>query len=213
MKKFFTHKFLPIISIFILVLFTFFTNSFCASNNLVYHVSTTDEDIILPNWVTDYPYYFISFQASNKYNCRLNAIFSSTPFTITKKSILDDYYVFSYTDGFSCGVGGSGGAPFQLYIDDTLITKELSTGSVDVDINFIDFDNCISSHDIYDIEGNLVFQGAPLPTHLAQVVEQGKPKEVMKEVLGILPVMMIILVSLIAFSIGLRHLFKLLRNC
>lgn len=69
---------------------------------------------------------------------------------------------------------------------------------------------CGSNYDIYDDSNNLVFQGAPQATHLAQIVEQAKPEKTMEEIVGILPVVLITLVSLIALWKGLQAISRIL---
>ena len=71
-----------------------------------------------------------------------------------------------------------------------------------------------TSHDILDSNGNVVFQVARQPVEetsqvvLAEIVENQEANKVMEEILGILPVIIIVLVSLI----GLRKSFSFLKN-
>lgn len=68
----------------------------------------------------------------------------------------------------------------------------------------------LTTKDIYDQNGDVVFQKAPQATHLAQVVEQAKPEKTMEEIVGILPVVLITLISLIALWKGLQAISRIL---
>lgn len=68
----------------------------------------------------------------------------------------------------------------------------------------------LTTKDIYDQNGDVVFQKAPQATHLAQVVEQAKPEKTMEEIVGILPVVLITLISLIALWKGLQAILRIL---
>lgn len=73
-----------------------------------------------------------------------------------------------------------------------------------------------STLDIYDGSDNLLFQRASQPTvetqgTLAKIVEEQETEKVMEEILGILPIVIVVIVSLIAirkaiaFLVGLLH--------
>lgn len=68
----------------------------------------------------------------------------------------------------------------------------------------------LTTKDICDQNGDVVFQKAPQATHLAQVVEQAKPEKTMEEIVGILPVVLITLISLIALWKGLQAILRIL---
>ena len=70
-----------------------------------------------------------------------------------------------------------------------------------------------TNNPILDSDGSLVFQGAPLTTTvLPEIMEQVEMKEVTAEILGVLPIVLIILVSLIAFWKGLSLLSRILHK-
>lgn len=58
----------------------------------------------------------------------------------------------------------------------------------------------------------VVFQGAPQGTQLAQIVEQAETKKTLAEVLVIVPVILVIIVGLIGLRKALAFLQKLLRQ-
>lgn len=71
--------------------------------------------------------------------------------------------------------------------------------------------NCVyTSHKIYDNLGNLVFRG-PVPP-LVKAAEGIVPEEVMKETIGLLPLLIPFLVGLVGFWKGLRFLLQILRK-
>lgn len=74
--------------------------------------------------------------------------------------------------------------------------------------------NIYSSHDVLDSSGNVVFQKASQPVQgtLAKIVEKQETNKVMEEILGILPVIIVVLVGLIAIRKAIAFLAHLLHQ-
>lgn len=220
------NKFYMIIPVllFVVLLFTMTTGSFAATKDIIVtdrdnnsYTFTLSDELMTPKYF--YVYYYKSTKEYRMdvlgYYCsdyELRVSYFSSNGSIHK--------TFVFADGLEHELkyyetkGMSYHSPFQTEIDkfnkltlnDLTIRQTSSAGSTYFDLGSFMYSNT----DIKDVDGSLVFQGAPQATHLAQIVEQAKPEKTMEEIVGILPVVLITLVSLIALWKGLQAILRIL---
>ena len=139
------------------------------------------------------PFYFAS-SGDDYYNVRnsVNTTFYFETFDYRYPSILQGLTTKTLSD-YSNSSSDTG-----LYVGGFQLTSD--------SILFLNFD-------IYDFnnQDELVFQGAPQPTLLAGIVEQQEMKP-LQEILGILPVVIVVLVSLIAIRKGILFLMARMKK-
>ena len=99
---------------------------------------------------------------------------------------------------------------YTYAVSDWVYTKIVEVRSSQVNMDSAYY----SSVDINDSNGEVVFRKAPQGQGtLAQIVEQTKPQEkTLAEVVGILPIVIVVIVSLIGCLKALRMLLALLKN-
>lgn len=191
--------------IFFILLLTFlFLITFFTSNTKAYTVNNIDfGDVPLPD---DIPVAYVLYQTN--YGGDRSYALVYAPISDFSKIMLKELSV-GYCLEFYSKDGNSTVSIKRCYFNP-------STSSWDVpeDINKgFGFSKALSSnYDIFDNSGNVFFQKAPLLTKMAQVVQESKPEETLKEIVGILPLILVVVVSLIGLHKALSMLFRLLRQ-
>lgn len=72
---------------------------------------------------------------------------------------------------------------------------------------------CISNHDVVDKDtGKTVFQKAKEPTQLTIIAKSMDFLAVIKEILGILPMILVVLIGLLALMKAIREIFRMLQK-
>ena len=212
------NKLIIILSIFVLLITTF-TN--------VFSYSTTVDDTVLPDysdiisnykyWVLlrhqlwDYTYYYLYCTNDNNFivwissSGNANLVVSNSSNTSYLNSFCFDGYKYS-SSTWQQDINSEGNGKFKIISFDKNITS----------LNQID--NIIYSNaDIYDNTGSVFFQQTPLevtPTMtLVEILEQEKEQvATLKEVLQILPLIIVVVVCLVGLRKALKILLELLRN-
>ena len=126
------------------------------------------------------------------------------------------YPLYYYADGSTAYLKSSKNQDYLYYIsDDSMSTwGEVRNGTLNnsnlasrIDENY---SILFSSYDIKDIDDNVVFPG-PVPP-LVKAAEGIAPEEVMKETIGLLPLLIPFLVGLVGFWKGWQFLLRILRK-
>lgn len=215
-NNFFTHKFLPIIGVFLLVAFSLCTSCFASS------VSYNDELVELPSFFDDY-YYFIYFKCTydssiEQYGYSYIYCFSHNPIFVSdvngRKQLTGENCSYNCS-GNSGSNWTSSSTPFQSFINSIPEPTRFSGG---VWINSVDYDNGIilCNHDIKDVNGNVVFQVAPQVEEVPKVelmkatqVEE-IPQQIVAVVMIVLPIFLAIFgVLLVLYLIKSKNLLQL----
>lgn len=216
------NKFYMIIPVllFVVLLFTMTTGSFAATKDIIVtdrdnnsYTFTLSDELMTPKYF--YVYYYKSTKDYRMdvlgYYCsdyELRVSYFSSNGSIHK--------TFVFADGLKHELkyyetkGMSYASPFQTEIDkfnkltlnDLTIRQTSSSGSTYFDLGSFMYSNT----DVKDVDGSLVFQGAPqVPEITKALVEQTKQVGMspMEQIKTILPVVLITIVSLIAFWKGL----------
>lgn len=199
-NKFFTHRFLPILSVFLFVAFVF-TSSVFASSDL----SANNGNIYtLPDFTDEmkqYPNYLI-FVENN--GALFNLVF-----------LVDDNGYF-YND--STGIHSYGRLLLCSSTGDNYYNSryEVSSGTIaKIGQPITSSSVFISSVDIYkDVNKNeIFFQKPPIPA-LVEIMKQEKAEmKTIQEILGILPLILVVVVSFLGLRKALSWLLTLLRHC
>lgn len=72
---------------------------------------------------------------------------------------------------------------------------------------------CISNHDVVDKDtGKTVFQKAKEPTQLTTIAKSMDFLAVIKEILGILPMILVVLIGLLALMKAIKEIFRMLQK-
>lgn len=201
MKNFLTHKFLPIMAVFMLVIFTLCTSCFA-----IEITNSNNEKITLPEFdslleSTGYSHYFIVKSSGGVYplDCYFLYLFNNCSYN-SSTSTFSCYGNFYTCDG-----------DFTRWsLCNSNKSNSISPSGVGASTNYSIY---ITDSDIYDTEGNLVFQVAPQATQLAQIVEQAETEKTVGEIVAILPLILVILVSFLGLRKALSWLSALLRRC
>ena len=172
---------------------------------------TTDDDVShsisdLPFNIEEYPYFFIMVQPVNDYYLYY-ITFSSNPF-IANASGTSIWNTSSH-HRVSFNYSNSGG--YGSVIDESAARE--GNGSYSVNNSYSYF----YSHDVLDSDGNVVFQKASQPTvdtqgTLAKIVEEQETEKVMEEIVGILPIVIVVIVSLIAIRKAIQWIRQTLKQ-
>lgn len=206
-------KVLPCILITMFVFMCFSSNVFATSTG-----SFTNSDGITVNYTTndvfDTEYYFMAYAYITGGVTFVYYYISYVPF------ILDGYYL-TYA-------GAHGYDHFSPYSYDVTVdwsSLSIENYSLSATPHKWKIPDCTSgrlvysNHDITDSSGNVVFQVAPqeetqeeLETMLTSTMKSVDFSQVMTELLGILPIVLLTLILLIALMKAIRLLFRVLRQ-
>lgn len=197
MKNILNNKFILIFLLTIVTIFSFVSNVFAVTN-----FSVDDNSFNLPNWFNNYNYfYFVRDMGDGDYT--ISFILSSDDLYINDNKMcatgncysLIAYHFNSSTDLSSC-------------FDESEFRDVGSTGTyITFNYNF----NCYTNQNIYDVNDNLVFQGAPQVTEITKALaEQARQANPLTQIKTIIPIVIVVIVSLIALYKALRLLFQTL---
>ena len=224
-KKLCMKMFIIFASFFMLIILCN-SNVFAAENNYTFHDLYFDKDVTIKNFEPiseDYKYYFVlcsdrGSSSSGGYNkCVFYQIaFSTAPFVYHKEesSGNGDSAVFS-TEGSSYSYLLQN---YDVRFNSSYNLKDESyskpgvwftTLSVPTNIERI----CLSNHDIVDkVTGETVFQKAKEPGQLTTIVQSMDFLAVIKEVLGILPMILVVLIGLLSLRKVIQLMLKMLHQ-
>ena len=212
-NKFFTHRLLPILSVFLFTVFVFFTNV----------KASTDEKTVYYNG----QYYPLPAECTENYllfenNGRLILAFGDTSYWGVLVSG-SDYYYYNYSNDTSYGTGNNRlnfyNYEYSLDTTDFLtpsakyygiwgIMGNASGGLSGLKIHY-------SSVDIKDSSGNVFFQKTPLGITETLVVETNKvqiAEQLKKMITGFLKYLIALVISVIAFWKGWQFLSTQLKK-
>ena len=158
----------------------------------------------------DYPNYLILYmhdrQCFQAYICNSNGTYVVDSST-NKMSIIgdDSYYYFCMIDKNTSSWYRSNGSPGSSFNYSFPLDYDKGYSIVD------------SSFDIYDTNANVVFQKASQPIvetqgTLAKIVEEQETEKVMEEIVGILPIVIVVIVSLIAIRKAIQWIRQTLKQ-
>lgn len=183
-NNFFTHKFLPILSIILLILFVFTTNCFASFN-----FSCDDVDYSFPDLPEDISNYYIIFKNDSSfllYSC--NNEFSITPSTYSCLFVFNG----GFKDTFSCKSNDSSWTFLNRQEFDSVTSLNIS----------LSFDDILySNFNIKNSSGEVVFQGAPQKVEQVTIPKLETAQEIPQTMNKVLQ--MIIPIGLIVFLCGL----------
>ena len=225
-KKKLCMKMFSIFASFFMLFILCNSNVFAAENNYTFHDPYFDKDVTIKNFEPiseDYKYYFVlcsdrGSSSSGGYNkCVFYQIaFSTAPFVYHKEesSGNGDSAVFS-TEGSSYSYLLQN---YDVRFNSSYNLKDESyskpgvwftTLSVPTNIERI----CLSNHDIVDkVTGETVFQKAKEPGQLTTIVQSMDFLAVIKEVLGILPMILVVLIGLLSLRKVIQLMLKMLHQ-
>lgn len=213
MKNFLTHKFLPVMAVFMLVIFTLCTSCF-ASSDLKF---SNDEIYNLPDFtdiVGNNDYCIIYGKNTNIGTRFLLLPYDKDNYQLRLVKIGDKYSLRLYS--ISSTPTDSNSIKYSYYYISSTSSSSWSSSSTSDTSGFY-FSGGIygvyATQDLYDLDGNLVFQVAPQATQLAQIVEQAETEKTVGEIVAILPLILVILVSFLGLRKALSWLSALLRRC
>lgn len=231
-NNFFTHKFLPIVGVFLLVAFSLCTSCF-ASFDFTYNetsYSLPDYDYILNNVKNEYGYNDISYVIGyGSINSTLGSRFKLYIFTsdvssysnvFLKDSGGSEHFVNLYTKDSnnedSCINGSNGLLYYYDQSSNSWVQWSSFNGSTNASYRFPYFDLIYSTHDVFDSSSNLVFQGAPQVEEVPKVelmkatqVEE-IPQQIVTIVMIVLPIFLAIFgVLLVLYLIKSKNLLQL----
>lgn len=212
MRNIFKYKTLIIISLFILLLFTFSVSSFSGSS-IVYegqsytlsdYLSSFKNITIFKKVDKQGKFYSYVYCASNS---DYNIIAGDFGFTVS--SGLSTDYIF-FNDVFYDNLEGllSSGEEYSRRVN----TFHNSEYMVNISSNII-YSNC----DVKDSEGNVVFQGAPqVPEITKTLVEQTTQAQITQQlqtmIVGFLKYLIVFVILVISFWKGLKFLLRQLQE-
>lgn len=187
MKKILTHKFLPIMAVFMLVIFTLCTSCFASTNSEESVITITfddgsDKEIPNPYLYSEYvngtyTKYIIFYNNSGNFYCYF---FNSYSINSTNLTISDcqQCYIFDAT---------SDGIPIWTVSNSN--SKSFSLSSIS---------KYYSSDNLIDSNGNVVFQGAPQVEEVPKVelMKATQVEEIPQQILAIVKIVLPILLSL-----------------
>ena len=216
-QGFIIYKLIPC---FIITLFAFmclYGSSVYATTQIV--DSNSNNTIITnENFDNEYPYSFLVAiiinngftNHQNQYKYRL--FYSKSPFIITTTN-----------DGI-IGFKNSDNSRFYSFTTQTYDTNT-TLNSQNFNTDFHDYETSTaapnginnilySNSDIYDTSNNVVFQAPPQvqPTIVASQVEEVEMNKTLQEILGILPVVIVVLVGLIAIRKAIQFLMTRMKK-
>lgn len=194
--------------------FVYADNSLNSSNDNYFYDLTglhfnevSNNDTTLSDFMSEYN---LSDMIVFKYNTEDYYWFYFTP--------SNEYFVFdSYEDGFSTS---NSGFPYANYFIDTNSNdRELKLRtSANSRISNSTVSVVYSSYDVFDTNGNVVFQAPPqeqiqaTSLVVAPQVEGVQMNKVLQEILGILPVILLVIVGLLAIRKGIQMIMAFLRK-
>jgi len=206
-------KVLIIILLYILLIFTFCSNTFAYSsgdeNDFGYYYSTFPDELLnkvklLDEWNdNEYGCFGFHYKAWNSYR----VIFIENP-DFNKSCRVSSSS--SYGASFCINLDGGNYIIYDYNLDYSL--KERSTHSLNgYHENKGNDEYLFKNIKAYD-DDTLFFLPAPL-THLAQVVEKVEMEETLKEIIQILPLILVVVVSFLGLRKALQMLSTLLHRC
>lgn len=190
-NKFFTHRFLPILSIFLFIAFVFTTNVFAVTKDDLIDVSNLDLSKYPSGYSLDNGYVMVVnngaydiFIMPNNFNGSL-LLEGSRLYTSNGSNYL---VIRMYQDRFD-----------DYFIANTCTNNtEIFYGTMNV----------------YNSSGNVVFQQPPQEKKvLVEVMEKEQAeKKTIKEILGIIPLTLVVVVSFLGLRKALQMLLSFLRR-
>ena len=210
-NDFLTHKFLPILSVFLLALLLLCTSCFASDDGHVF----SDGKVypVPPLSLEDGKNYFL---VRNLNDSSLSVYYYDSTFKMVKNQQGGSFYfnLFGY-DGEMITGNYIHGLTYNSSLE---LTKDKWTGG----IAYQDYLVYSSNVDILDSEGNLVFQVAPQVTpeepeevvqvELAPLMTSIEFSAVMSEVLGILPILLAVVIGLLALRKAIKLLSQMLHQ-
>lgn len=136
---------------------------------------------------------------------------TSSPYISSGGGFVLKYESFSQASGVTKFTQG---LFYRLDIDSNSWVEDGTFGSSTVDGKtlFLNSFNDVyySTVDIYDSNGNVVFQVAPQMSQLALIVEQAETEKTQAEIVAIIPVVMVVIVALLAMRKAIAFLKRIL---
>lgn len=217
MKNFLTHKFLPVMAVFMLVIFTLCTSCF-ASSDLKF---SNDEIYNLPDFtdiVGNNDYCIIYGKNTNIGTRFLLLPYDKDNYQLRLVKIGDKYSLRLYS--ISSTPTDSNSIKYSYYYISSTSSSSWSSSSTSDTSGFY-FSGGIygvyATQDLYDLDGNLVFQVAPqIPEITKTLVEQTTQTQIQEQlklmITGFLKYLIVFVISVIAFWKGWKFLSKQLKR-
>ena len=229
-RKIFTHKFLPVIAVFMLVLFTLTTSCFAGNIEL-----DNNQNLIIPDEYLSKKYVFFNFsECFGTGNSGLRSVFfyasDYCDFTISNsereyisaRSFYQTLNTLSLSDNASSSFSYSyfanvfNGNNFDFDLTGDIVENSNSSFT----FRCFDGDNVnltnyyYSNFDVLDSSGNVVFQKAPQETFQVELMKPTQVEEIPAQIVGIvkivLPIFLTIFgVLLVLYLIKSKNLLQL----
>lgn len=181
-NNFLTHKFLPVLSLFLLVLFLLCSSSFASDT---YTYTYVKDDITynfynLPVDISTYEYVFYN-------NFNNNIYFSHEKIYISGNYDSTRYYIKCSSDWY-CFYGMDGGSIQDGVCNNYFVTNKFLSYSSSTEDQLTKDEIVFSTYDICDKSGNVVFQGAPQVEEAPKVelMKATQVEEIPQQIAGIL---------------------------
>lgn len=206
-NKFFTHRFLPIFSVFLFTVFVFFTNVKAVSDTDKSVVTPEGDIYILPNDCTD------NFFITENINNTIYLIYGNYPdwqFSENNGDVCVNNIGNGSTQTFMCYVIPKGNFDFRNYTNKFSTTW--TTINPQKNVSYAGCKILYSSNDLYLPTGEIFFQ-KPLVPVLVEIMEKEQAeKKTIQEILEILPLILVVVVSFLGLRKALNWLLTLLRH-
>ena len=221
-KKLCIKMFIIFASFFVLFILSN-SNVFAAENDYTFHDPYFDKDITIKNFEPiseDYKYYFVlcldrgSGSGYSK-NVDYNIVFGTAPFVYHEESNVDGNVGVFSTEGSSYSYSLQN---YNTAFKSSYNLKDLSHSSPGNFLSSFSFrlkfvHTCITNYDIVSKDtGKTVFQKAKEPTQLTIIAKSMDFLAVIKEILGILPMILVVLIGLLSLRKAIQLMLKMLHQ-
>lgn len=208
------YKILPCILIAIFLIMILSSSSFASSEMKIDNMT-----FIIPDEMSSYEYKLIFYtygkQENGQYYFTKVFLYSDSPISIIDNPYASDMkYCISESNNFF-GYSSNGSTWSDLSSINTIDLSVLDFKQSDrftLKISGYNISFVYSSHDIKDSDGNVVFQAAPQEGELAPTIKSINFLEVVKEVLAILPIILLTVIGLLALRKAIRLILKMLHQ-
>lgn len=196
-KEILTHKILPIISVFILSLFILCTSCFAANNEFVVdynYVTDSKATIIIDDSIlSQYNYYCFCVYKANGSEAICEVFLSNEPLNFEFSDTVNETKLYGCFD-FLRLYGSSSDLLFDFSnTHQSFTNQDFSSNGYSFNHSY---DLVYSSYDIYDLSGNLVFQGAPQEVAKVELMKATQVEEIPQQILGVVKIMVPIFLAI-----------------
>lgn len=199
-NKILLNKMLLIFVVFFIAVSACFSNVKASSSK---YITANNVTYTLPDECTEY---YIIF----KYDGKIWLFFGNTPYWgVHKGSGYYDLYVYCSDSGYGSNNNRASSCQYAINLDSTDFSQPVEKynrtwgyccGSLE------NFEVLYSSVDIHDTSGGIFFQKTPVPVLVEVMSPEVVEKKTIQEILGVLPLILVVVVSFL----GLRKALKML---